>query len=92
MRTWPFNKRQPVQDDRRLAHQERTHQVMRLFESMCTETEKSAYMAELYRHGYQGGPVFTGIMWNACMKAAPDKLQQADRIIPSSSAPASTPA
>jgi len=84
MRIWPFKKREPLSADRRVDYQERTHQVMRMFESMCTESEKSVYMGELYRQGYQGGPVFTGIMWSACMKAAPDKLQQADRIIPSS--------
>lgn len=87
MRIWPFKARPTIakfaQDDARLASQDRAHRVMQLFENMCTPAEKSAYMGELYRQGYQGGPVFTGVMWAACMKASPDKLQQADRITPS---------
>lgn len=91
MNIWPFSRRKkPLEEGkRRKRGLDETHAILSLFESMCSAQEKSIYMAELYRQGYQGGGVFAGVMYQACLKASPEKLRQAERII-SSSAPASS--
>lgn len=82
MNIWPFKKRNDHRSSivQRELELQSIHRTLAIFESICTSEERDAYMGELRRQGYQGGSVYEGVMWNACMKAAPEKLAQAERM------------
>lgn len=88
MNIWPFRKREDASSQHTAERElDKLHATLRTFEDMCSADERDAYMAELYRQGYQGGCVFPGVMYQACRKASPDKMRQAEIVAASASDP-----